>query len=349
MTNSGFEDAAFEGNAETLMQIALHDPDILRSQWALEELEQHDCGQKEANLLLNSMSDPIPETRRRAIHIYDQLSFVEADAIPQLINSLKDKLWTIREASAIALAPYVCNDEVHAALVQRTLFDKSGIVRDAALQSLSQNQEQQKKTLDELLAGLKHKKPPVRWRAAAGLSCFHDSAGFVLSDLIDALNDSHRRVRLAATISIGKFGTQSVQALPTILRRRFENDFAIKQAAVETIRAILPGVPSSLQRSINPAIEWYQDAQHILKDTLNYYLLPTEVEAEFINYCHLRITALMKQCQGGIVQIKKGSSSWEASCAVLEATIVAGRACDEKKETAKLLAILIEIWLRHED
>ncbi|QDT43724.1 HEAT repeat protein [Gimesia alba] len=330
-----------------LLYCALTDPDLLRSQWATEQLELQVCGEEETKLLLQSMRADEPEKRWRAINICVQLALDGSNVVPHLLTTVKDRLWTIREASALALAPHVSDDQVHQALLDRALFDKSPLVREAALRGLSGTLDKHRQTLDALLAALKHPKPPVRCRAAVGLTYFRTAACFIIPDLTEALNDSHRKVRLAATNALAQFGPQAISALPTLIRRRFEGDFTIKQAAVKAIAAILPGASAPLRRTLTPSLEWFDGPQQTLQDAFKDYELPEEVRAQFIEECQSQIDVFTKQNPEQSPVSENKPDGWQAACAVVRAAEQSGRSFDEKKEYTKLLARFVELWLDH--
>ncbi|QDV19191.1 HEAT repeat protein [Gimesia panareensis] len=341
-------DTSFEHRLQ-ILQVALTDPDFLSSHRAAECLVALSCGNAEAAVICEALKSDLPETRRRAAYLCDLLSLHGNELVPGLLAVLNDRLWITRESAALALGAYVSQESVHQALLERVLFDKNEIVRDAALRSLSCTLDRHRQTLDALRTALKHSRHTVRTRAATALARFPDLACFNVACLTETLTDSHWRVRLSAANTLRTCGPAAVAALPALIRRRYDGDRRVRTVALEAIRAIYPGTPRDLHRIFESLLDRFYDAQQILENSFKEDDFPAEIEAKFAALCLQRIDKLTNQRRSEVIAPRQESSGWETACGVVKATELAGLNCHPNKEFTRLLAWLVETWLEEEN
>ena len=339
------EDASKQEYRLKLLHTALTNSDLLQSHLATEELETLPCSDSDAMLICSYLQSDSPETRARAAHLCSRLSLNAKELVPSLLSAIQDRLWSTRESAALALAPFVPDDNVQEALLERVLLDKNELVRMAALSALSETLDRQRQVLDALHNALKDSRHIVRTRAARALANFHGLACFYLDSLAETLKDSHWRVRLAAADTLKSLGPAAKRTLPALIRRRYDGDRRVRIAALEAIREIYPGTPRPLHRIFQSLLDRFYDGRQILQNSFKAYDFPREVELQFSNICVQRIDLLTNNRRELVIKSPQETNGWETACAVVKATSLAGLKCNENKEFTKLLAHLVEIWL----
>lgn len=155
---------------------------------AVKDLEEM-RGKKVAELLEETLNDPSPVVRRRAVNAL--LERGSREAIPPLIRALNDKDKKVRWMAAYALGRLGEEgyEEAFDAIVKALDDEDWNVRRIVALQLRHSNPE----VLDPLLKAIKDQNPFVRQYAAFGLGRTHNTGAVKV--LVRALRDDVREVR----------------------------------------------------------------------------------------------------------------------------------------------------------
>jgi uncharacterized protein (TIGR03067 family) len=94
------------------------------------------------------------------------------------------------------------------------------------------------KNVDQLIADLKVKYWPDRYRAAEALGTLGPAAGSAVPALIDALSDQEALVRSAAAQALGKIGAGAKAAVPDVVRALKDGQPLVRAAAAEALGKI---------------------------------------------------------------------------------------------------------------
>jgi hypothetical protein len=303
-----------------LLQVALHDRDFRRSQAAAQALSRADAPALVPVLtaLEDGLRDADVLVQRRAAQLLATLGERARPALPALIEALRGRRWTAREAAALALGQVGTDDpSARTALVGCVLHDRTALVREAATRSLGALAANAPEAVAALRAATEHEHARVRCRALRALARFGDREG-VVAAVAKALTDSHLKVRRAAAEVLGTLGAAALPVLPALLRRRYDRDRGVAKASAQSLDQLRGALPFPLAEWLQPFTAPAASPGDGLRTLLERPDLPGEVQARFGATCERRARWHRRLARGaGAAPELPAGSAWAAACTAL--------------------------------
>ncbi len=131
---------------------------------------------------------------------------------------------------------------------------------------------------ERLLASLRGARPSARARAATIARELGPAASSLVPALVGALPDPSRAVRRAAVEALGAVGAAALPGVPPALRRAFEGELGVTQAAKAALKALSPELAPELRAKLATIVD-RGASEELLLGMLDGGL-PTRVEAE---------------------------------------------------------------------
>jgi len=128
-------------------------------------------------------SDNLEEKREAAWELQD-LGKKAGDAIPELVEAIKDEDWAVRSMSVLALGK-LKYDKVNPELIHRLLKDESEEVRASSVEALVQIRPSEINSL--LVQAIKDKHKLVRERVVWGLGVIGEKAKEAIPEIMEIL------------------------------------------------------------------------------------------------------------------------------------------------------------------
>ncbi|HEU4409839.1 MAG TPA: HEAT repeat domain-containing protein [Polyangiaceae bacterium] len=129
-------------------------------------------------------------------------------------------------------------------------------------------------------------RPAVRARAADLARRLGPAASPLVPALVGALPDPSRKVRRSAVEALGAIGAAALPGVPPALRRVFEGEGSVAQAARASLKALAPKLGPDLRARVTAAVE--RGTGEVLLLELLDRGLPADAEAEFLRAAHAR-------------------------------------------------------------
>jgi HEAT repeat protein len=269
-----------------LLETALTAADIRAVRQAVAALSEQ---KEELPLLLPrlaaALADAHPHPARRAAVVHALLGPLVRENLPALLTALTSKRWTVREAVVAALGRVAPEEPaVRSALVQCVLFDRTAFVRDQALTLLQRDGN----VPPEVRAAHGHHHPRVRCRA------LHALARLVppeeqLSALVQALDDSHFRVRRDAAGLFGRLGRFALPAVPRLGRCCFDGEPRVARAAAKSLGQITSEFPPELREQVSRLTVAEAGPEQALRAALEANDLSPPLREAFTAVCRRRL------------------------------------------------------------
>jgi HEAT repeat protein len=164
------------------------------------------------------------------------------EAVPTLAEALtdKDSPEELRRSAATALGALKECGSAAAPALGRALKDGSVDVRRAAVTALGQIGPESRSALAALKEAARDQDKFVRAQALHVLGTMTQDAGDVLRVLTDGMQDQLLEVRLAAIEALGNLGPEARPAVPVLNAATRDAQAAVREAAAEALKKIRP-------------------------------------------------------------------------------------------------------------
>lgn len=282
--------------------------------------------------------------RRRAARILGQCGESAEDAVAALCVTLRDDPgWTVREAAAASLGLIIVDGHTEASdeLADRALRDRSRLVREAAVASLKRLIAVGANVPDGLHSAISDRRPSTRCRAVRALARLGNDETFT-QVLANLMNDSHRKVRVAAIQSLRFYEDKMEEMVPTLVNRVFDGDRAVSLAAEEMLSKVeqrsaawRPWLSIVLQRG--------STAEDSLRKVLESSQLPSDVHDQFSELCGRRISWMRKTRS---LSLSDANAEQTNAAELIESAVSLESPKKRAKESAWLLRQLFELLHR---
>jgi hypothetical protein len=160
------------------------------------------------------------------------------------------------------------------------------LVRETAARALADRSDAAA-TAADLRSARRHPFMRVRCRALRALTRLAAHAPDLARVLAEALADSHWRVRKMAAELLSTLGAAALPALPALLRRRYDREQKIRDAANAALKQLRSAVHATLPDWIRVMTEDRHPALMLLA-ALNHPDFPEALRREFMEVCGRR-------------------------------------------------------------
>lgn len=235
------------------IRVALYGSTIAERRLAISECQKQPCSESNIMFIRDASRSPQFETRRRAAELMGMLEWTSS-LIDSVETAAKDPMWTVRETLFVAVAASMAtrqqlSQQILELAEDRLLADCNELVRASALRiiQLWPEIEKRQQTLTRLLLFASTGSVTQRLRAiraacdmVASDSQLNDSPhAKQLAELLKTgAQDSHRKIRRTSVLSLMRFATESIDAVPLLLIRSFDAEPGVAVAAKEALRAL---------------------------------------------------------------------------------------------------------------
>lgn len=179
------------------------------------------------------LNDPSPVVRQAAAAILGGWGEKSASQVEALVKALGDKVASVRQGAAYALAlVQVDRPEVINGLMSTLATDRDPLARRQAAFALGKLSQNYTKPISALVGALGDRSIMVRTQAAKSLGELGKRVGSTLPYLVEKLvKDPSSRVRGALVVTIhqlGKGTPEVIEGLVKTIRRKGENDIVLR-------------------------------------------------------------------------------------------------------------------------
>ncbi len=187
-------------------------------------------------------------TRQGAAEALGDIGSAASQAVPALIESLKDQTWTVRMEAGMALSKI--DREAAASALLQVLDDRNPYIRSTAAATLGQIRPVVHPAIPALLRRLgQDENKHVRIHSATALSEMVDSATpEAVPALLEALKDSRNKdefLQRQIIHALGSIGAQAHEAVPTLTELMHDSNVDVRSAASLALSQIQPAAKSS--------------------------------------------------------------------------------------------------------
>ena len=237
-------------------------PDELakRANLDLEAIEKAKIRYHIQQLIMQMKSEHI-EDRKYAAEALRNFGLEANDAIPTLIELLKDDSKTVRFTAAFTLRNLHIEVNTFVPVIIETLKDKDKWIRSNAAQILGKIGFEAKDALPSLIEALKDQDSFVRSSAALALGKIGLGSAETIFALIDALKDSSGDVRSSVARALGDFGPQAKEALPALINILVDKN---KWARVSAAKA-LGSIGSDAKEAVPNLVKLMKDKKGVVR------------------------------------------------------------------------------------
>ena len=220
------------------------------------------CGDLIVRSLSNILGDADADVRWAAVGALSRIGPAAADAVPALIEALRDTTEVIGKAAAEALGRIgpAAVDGVPALIA--ALSDDNEAIRVAAVGALGRIGPAAADAVPALIEALSDDNDAIRVAAAKALSRIGLAAGDAVPALIEALRDAHAGVRKAAAEALGWIGPAAGDAVPALIEALRDANAGVHVAAAKALSRIGPAaadvIPALIEalRDANAGVRW---------------------------------------------------------------------------------------------
>jgi len=237
----------FQGKPTTYWKTKLgsHDKSLANPdrdfQLALKEFKRG--GSKAVPVLLESLKDPPPLVRERAVKVLGELGADAAEAVPDLIEKLGDTNDRVRLQAEEALKQVVReadktgSKEIRTVLTQ-ALRHRDNLVRVPVAELLFKMEGVATPYAPVVIEALKDDRDDVRERAAITLGRMGPRAVKAVPALVQALSDRQEKVRGWVIWALGEIGSGAKAAEPALQQAAQDPKKEIREAATAALKKI---------------------------------------------------------------------------------------------------------------
>ena len=213
-------------------------PDELGKRGGLDpELMQRLQLKQRVQRYIKNLDLPDAEDRKHAAETLGHLGSAAKDAVPHLVELLKDPEETVRAAAADAFKIGPSAAVVVPRLAELLRNPIAG-VRGAAADALGKIGPAAKDAVPHLVELLKDPSEDVRRAAADALGEIGPAAKDAVPLLVELLKDRDVAVRRAAADALGKIGSAAKDAVPLLVELLKDRDVAVRRAAADALGKI---------------------------------------------------------------------------------------------------------------
>jgi HEAT repeat protein len=186
--------------------------------------------------LKSQLTVPEAEDRIHAGKELRKIGSAAKDAVPTLVNALKDEDISVRVHAAEALAVIgLTAPEIFPVLIEG-MKDTNREVRWTALVALRQIGPEPQAAVPDLIKALKNEDKDFRLGAAIGLGGIGSEAKAAVPDLMEALKDESKYVRRFAFLALGEIGWKAKLGIPDLIEALEDEDYEVRNAAWREFR-----------------------------------------------------------------------------------------------------------------
>ncbi len=204
---------------------------------AAKELRKIGSAAKDAvPTLVNALKDEEISVRVRAAEALAVIGSTAPDIFPVLMEGMKDTNREVRQSAVYALGKIVSEvKEAFPALI-KALKDPIKEVRWTALVALRQIDPEPQAAVPDLIKALKNEDKDFRLGAAIGLGGIGSEAKAAVPDLMEALKDESKYVRRFAFLALGEIGWKAKLGIPDLIEALEDEDYEVRNAAWREFR-----------------------------------------------------------------------------------------------------------------
>jgi HEAT repeat protein len=184
--------------------------------------------------LVETLKDDQARVRRQAAESLGQIGWPARDAAPALVLGLQDEDASVRAAAAHSLGVIQSRrDRRHSAIL-----DRSRARRQQTITPIAED------AVPALSRALADSSARVRQQAAQALGMFGEAGFFdVVSELIRALHDMDKGVRISAISSLGRIGPKAAKAIPALEHALQDAYVTVRTEAAKALKRVKPEAP----------------------------------------------------------------------------------------------------------
>jgi len=182
----------------------------------------------------------IPRVRVAAAQVLGDLGPAARNAVPALVEALRDRDPTLRRNAAFALGKIRAKPALVVPALAGLLSDRNEEVRMYAAIALKKFGSQAVSAVPDLIAALTDRNWQVRDRAALALGAIGKKQGGVVPALEEALQDEHRYVRSSAATALASLAPHTRSARAALAQARYDPDAEVRYSANVAMRQMDP-------------------------------------------------------------------------------------------------------------
>jgi len=167
--------------------------------------------------LKSQLTVPEAEDRIHAAQELRKIGSAAKDAVPTLVNALKDEEISVRVCAAEALAVIGSTAPDIFPVLMEGMKDTNKEIRQSAVYALGKIVSEVKEAFPALIKALKDPIKEVRWTAVVALRQIGPEPQAAVPDLIKALKNEDKDFRLGAAIGLGGIGSEAKAAVPDLM------------------------------------------------------------------------------------------------------------------------------------
>jgi HEAT repeat protein len=202
-----------------------------------EKVEQAQLKQR-IERLKSQFTVPEAEDRIHAAKELRKIGSAAKDAVPTLVNALKDEEISVRVHSAEALAVICSTAPDIFPVLMEGMKDTNIEVRQSAVYGLGKIVSEVKEAFPALIKALKDPIKEVRWTALVALRQIGPEPQAAVPDLIKALKNEDKDFRLGAAIGLGGIGSEAKAAVPDLMEALKDESKYVRRFAFLALKEI---------------------------------------------------------------------------------------------------------------
>jgi HEAT repeat protein len=216
--------------------------------------------------LVSALKDPAEPVRAAAAKALGRLGFDAQNALPALVENVRDKKADrfTRSNAAIAIRSIGGGNALLATELAEVLADKDAPagVREEVANTLGALGKEAAQTVPTLAAALTDKDAGVRQAAAKALARIGPDARPALPALKQALKDEDVTVRSQAIRALGALGKDAAEAVPLLRDCLKDTVVEVRLAAIQA----LGGIGPDAKEAVSALAPFTQDAQTTIRE-----------------------------------------------------------------------------------